>query len=126
MPARPLSRLRRLTADVHALDADELRGDVRRQEATPINEARRGARVTVTGRIRSVVYTPRETVPTFSAELFDGSAAIDLVWVGRRRVPGVEPGRSVFVHGRVGVHEDRLAIYNPRYELRDAGDLARR
>ena len=28
------------------------------------------------------------------------------------------PGRTVFARGRVGVHDDRLAIYNPWYELR--------
>jgi hypothetical protein len=52
------------------------------------------------------------------AELFDGSASIDLVWLGRRRVAGIEPGRTIMARGRVGVHDGRLAIYNPWYELR--------
>ena len=71
----------------------------------------------VVGRLRAVVYTPSETVPTLEAELFDGSDSIDLVWLGRRRIAGIEPGRRVVARGRVGVHNGRLAIYNPWYEL---------
>jgi hypothetical protein len=110
--------LRRLTADVQALDAAELMTDVEQCAAVPINRLRRGDLALVTGRLRAVQYTPKENVPTFTAELFDGSASIDLVWLGRRRIAGLEPGRAVFARGRVGVHEDRLAIYNPWYELR--------
>ena len=76
---------------------------------------------TVTGRLRAVVYTPAENVPTLQAELFDGSAAIALVWLGRRRIAGIEPGRKIKATGRVGVHDGRLAIYNPKYELQSTG-----
>ena len=113
-----LSLLRRLTADVQALDAADLMTDVEQCAAVPISSLRRGDLALVTGRLRAVQYTPRENVPTFTAELFDGSASIDLVWLGRRRIAGLEPGRTVFARGRVGVHDDRLAIYNPWYELR--------
>jgi hypothetical protein len=108
----------RLTADAGALDAVELRDDVLQCAAAPLGGLSRGDLAMVTGRVRRVVYTPKETVPTFTAELFDGSAAIDLVWLGRRRVVGVEPGRMMFARGRVGEHDGRLAIYNPIYELR--------
>jgi RecG-like helicase len=111
------SLLRRLTASAHHLDAAELRSEVERLCCQSLGDLQRGALVTVTGRIRAVVYTPRENVPTLEAELFDGSAAIELVWLGRRRIAGIEPGRRLLAHGRVGVHEDRLAIYNPWYEL---------
>lgn len=115
-----LSLLRRLTADVQTLDAEDLMTDVAQCAAVAIGGLTRGELALVTGRIRSVEYTPRETVPTFTAELFDGSAAIELVWLGRRRIAGLEPGRAVFARGRVGIHERRLAIYNPWYELRES------
>jgi hypothetical protein len=63
------------------------------------------------------VYTPTETLPTLDAELFDGTASIELVWLGRRRIAGIEPGRRIKAIGRVGVHDGRLAMYNPHYEL---------
>jgi hypothetical protein len=108
-----------MIASTHQLDADELQGDAARMSCTPVGQLQRGARARVTGRLRSVTYNPRETVPTLEAELFDGSAAIELVWLGRRRIAGVEPGRRLLVEGRVGVHDGNLAIYNPRYTLRE-------
>jgi hypothetical protein len=41
------------------------------------------------------------------------------VWLGRRRIAGVEPGRQVEVTGRIGVQDGVRIMYNPRYELRD-------
>jgi len=114
------SLLKRLTASAHHLDAAELRSEVERLSCKPLLELRRGVVVSVTGRLRAVVYNPRETVPTLEAELFDGSAAVMLVWLGRRRIAGIEPGRRLVARGRVGVHDDRLAIYNPWYELQSA------
>jgi hypothetical protein len=107
----------RLTASTHHLDAAELRLEVARLSCTPIGEVQRGSMATLTGRIRAVVYTPAENVATLEAELFDGTASIDLVWLGRRRIAGIEPGRRLKARGRVGLHDGRLAIYNPAYEL---------
>jgi RecJ-like exonuclease len=112
-----MQALHRLTASPTRLDAADLQSDVRRMQCCPVQELERGEQASITGRLRSVVYNPREHVPTLEAELFDGSGAIDLIWLGRRRIAGIEPGRRVKVTGRVGVHDGRLAIYNPRYEL---------
>jgi RecJ-like exonuclease len=109
--------LHRLTADDQAIDAQELRADSASAGCEPLSGCRKGAVVTVTGRIRSVVYTPRETVPTLEAELFDGSGSVTLVWLGRRRIPGIEPGRTVTARGRFAAFDGRRVIYNPRYEL---------
>src|ERR1700710_1512718 len=111
--------LRRLTADDKTLDAESLQNDVALCAAMSCRTLARGQLAVVTGRLRSVSYTPRETVPTITAELFDGSASIELVWLGRRRIAGLEPGRRILVEGRVGVHDGNLAIYNPRYTLRE-------
>jgi hypothetical protein len=114
--SRP-SLLHRLTASSHHLDAAELREEVERACCTPVGNLERGEVALVTGRLRAVVYTPTETLPTLEAELFDGTASIHLVWLGRRRIAGVEPGRRIKATGRVGVHKGRLAMYNPYYEL---------
>jgi hypothetical protein len=109
--------LQRLTADDQAIDAEELRADAVSAGCEPVGSCRKGAVVTVTGRLKSVVYTPRETVPTLEAELFDGSGSVALVWLGRRRIPGIEPGRTLTAHGRFASFDGRRVIYNPRYEL---------
>lgn len=110
-------RIERLTADDHAIDAEELRDHAANAGCEPVADCRKGEVVTVTGRLKSVVYTPRETVPTLEAELFDGSGSVTLVWLGRRRIPGVEPGRTITAHGRFAAFDGHQVIYNPRYEL---------
>jgi RecG-like helicase len=109
--------LRRLTASSHHLDAAELQSEVEKQSCTRIDCVQRGTNAVVVGRLRSVVYTPTENIPTLEAEIFDGTGSISLVWLGRRRIAGIEPGRRLTARGRVGDHNGRPAIYNPWYEL---------
>jgi hypothetical protein len=42
---------------------------------------------------------------------------VTLVWLGRRRIPGIEPGRTLTACGRFADVEGKRVIYNPRYEL---------
>jgi hypothetical protein len=109
--------LQRLTADDQDIDAQELRADTVSAGCEPLSTCRKGKVVTVTGRLKSVVYTPRETVPTLEAQLFDGSGSVTLVWLGRRRIPGIEPGRTLTARGRFADSEGKRVIYNPWYEL---------
>jgi RecJ-like exonuclease len=110
-----------LVADAEQLDAEDLQEDVDRCGAKPVAKCAHGQPVTVSGRLRSVVYTPKETVPTVDAELFDGSGSVHLIWLGRRRISGIEPGRMVTARGRIAEHGGRLVIFNPWYELRPVG-----
>jgi RecJ-like exonuclease len=110
-------KLDRLTTDHHTIDAEELRAESVQAGCEPVSACRKGKVVTVTGRLKSVVYTPRETVPTLEAELFDGSGSVTLVWLGRRRIPGIEPGRTLTARGRFAAFDGRQVIYNPWYEL---------
>lgn len=113
-----LGRLRRLTADTHVLEEDELRADaIRCENSTPLAEVRCGQQTTVFGRLKSVVYMPSQTVPTLRAELVDGTGLLTLVWLGRRRIPGIEPGRTLEAFGRITETKDGLVMFNPRYEL---------
>ena len=74
--------------------------------------------VTLRGSLRSVTLRPRGGVPTLEADLDDGTGTITLVWLGRRSIGGIEAGRALIVSGRIGVHDGRRIIYNPRYELK--------
>jgi len=109
--------LERLTADDQTIDAEELRAEAASAGCEPVSMCRKGKVVTVTGRLKSVVYIPRETVPTLEAELFDGSGSVTLVWLGRRRIPGIEPGRTLTARGRFAAFDGKQVIYNPWYEL---------
>jgi RecJ-like exonuclease len=112
--------VRRLTSDVGDLDADDLSAEVARSGCDRACDSSTGEAVTVKGRLRSVEICPRGSVATLEAELFDGTDGVTLVWLGRRRIPGIEPGRTVRASGRVAVRDGRKVIYNPYYELQRA------
>ena len=109
--------LRRLTSDVDALDADDLSEHAERTGAHRASECSCGQDATVFGRLRSVEFCPQDADATLEAELFDGSEGVTLVWMGRRRIPGIEPGRTLRVRGRIAVRNGRKVIYNPYYEI---------
>src|SRR5215471_8957942 len=108
---------RRLTASEAELDAEELQRVAEQSGCVPACDVTRGELVNVSGRLRTVVYTPRTNLPTLEADLFDGSDVVTLVWLGRRHIAGIEPGRAVTGRGRVAIRDDRKVIYNPYYEL---------
>jgi hypothetical protein len=109
--------LHRLTASEAEIEAQELRRESAESGGTPAGMCSRGQVVSVSGRLRTVVYTPRTNLPTLEADLYDGSDVVTLVWLGRRHIAGIEPGRQVMARGRVAMRDDRKVIYNPHYEL---------
>jgi hypothetical protein len=109
--------LRKLTSDVETLDADEMSEDALRSGAQRADECSCGQEVTVMGRLRSVDFCPQDADASLEAELFDGTEGITLIWLGRRRIPGIEPGRTMRVRGRIAVRNGRKVLYNPYYEI---------
>jgi hypothetical protein len=97
--------------------ADERRRRADRWGGGRVDRLADRCRATVCGTLRSVRMCPTETSCTLEAELCDGTGTVLLVWLGRRRVPGLEPGRSLRVHGTVTDRDGVRVIYNPRYEL---------
>lgn len=109
--------MRRLTASDQQLEAEQLRQDATRAGCALAGQVTRGQLVKLTGRLRTVAYTPGLALPTLTAELYDGSGVVMLVWLGRRRIGGIEPGAVLTVRGRVALRDEQFAIYNPHYEL---------
>jgi hypothetical protein len=109
--------MRRLTAETADLDAAELQKQGEGLGAKRLSECADRVPVTVFGTIRAVTIRPRAGTPTLEAELYDGSAVVTLVWLGRRTIAGVGPGAQVRATGRITTAEGRRLIYNPRYEL---------
>lgn len=109
---------RRLTEDIEELDAEEMAESSHSTGAVPVVQCTRGQEVTMFGRLRSVESCSKASAPTVQAEFFDGTDSLLLVWIGRRRIPGIETGKTLLVRGRVGERDGRRVIYNPYYELR--------
>ncbi|MGH3355453.1 MAG: OB-fold nucleic acid binding domain-containing protein [Nocardioidaceae bacterium] len=110
--------LRRMTSSQQDLEAAALQRDVRETGCVSIRDAPERERVNVAGTLRHVTLRPRSGTPALEAELYDGTGSVTVVWLGRRRIGGIEPGTSVTVHGRVSTQDGERVIYNPRYELR--------
>ncbi len=83
----------------------------------PISQAEWRHRVRVVGRVKSVRVQPRAGTSNLECVLADETGRLLLVFQGRRRIPGIQPGARLVVEGMVGDWARRQAILNPDYEL---------
>ncbi|CAN7308137.1 hypothetical protein LJR078_001673 [Arthrobacter sp. LjRoot78] len=101
-------------------------------------------RVLCRGFIESVTYVPATQVASFTAIVTDhdlpraqgglAPAAVEppsarrrggpgrrdrlrVVWLGRRRVPGVDPGCELRLEGMLTLRDGLPTMFNPRYEI---------
>ena len=109
---------RRLVESTEVRDAEELSGMAAGTGAHRAIDCQRGQEVTMIGTLRSVQTNAKGCSGGVRAELFDGTDTVTLVWLGQRRIPGIDSGRTLRVHGRLGMLENgSKAIYNPHYEI---------
>jgi hypothetical protein len=109
---------RRLTEAPEQLDVEELTDEAANTGASKAIDCQRGQEVTMIGTLRSVECNGKGCAGGVKAEMFDGTDTVMLVWLGQRRIPGIESGRTLKVHGRVGkLDNGTKAIYNPHYEI---------
>lgn len=113
--------LRRLTESSDARLLRESAEDHERrhpeERVISIRSCTPGENVTVSGTIAAIVVRPEGTTPALEVELRDDSGHVFVVWLGRRRIPGIDEGRAMVVHGRLNCVAEHPTIYNPRYEL---------
>jgi RecG-like helicase len=74
-------------------------------------------RVCVAGEVRSIRVDTRGGSPVLEVEVYDGTAMLTAVFLGRRSVAGLDAGRSVRLRGRLSCVNGEQIIYNPAYEL---------
>lgn len=117
-PGRLRRAINRFTADEHEVHRADLRSETEAAGASPVSACRIGEPVVVAGTLQQVVLRPLAGVPTLEAELYDGTGTVTLVWLGRRRIRGLDPGRSLVARGRLTQREGRPTVFNPSYELR--------
>lgn len=113
--------LRRLAAPERTLEAEDLQEQSGREGATPVKVCQLGNAVCIAGTVRAVRLAPLGGAPSFEVDLYDGSGTVRLVFLGRRRLLGVDTGRSLVAHGRMTRRDGKATIFNPRYELVAAG-----
>jgi len=86
----------------------------------PIGSLREPGQATVQGRLRAAeIRTGRPAgTSVLACEVTDSTGELTAVFLGRAHIVGIEPGRRIRLHGKVGVGADgRPTMTNPAYEL---------
>ena len=104
----------------------------------PVHALPDRGRVLCHGFIESVTYAPASKVASFVAIVADhervprksraAAAAqrevalrrpgrLRVIWLGRRRVPGIEAGTELNLEGMVTVRDGLPTMFNPRYQI---------
>lgn len=110
-------RLRDLSKSPVEHQADALRAESETQGGDDLTALAARHPAVVCGTIRTVTLPPRRSVPALVAELWDGNGAVNLVWIGRRSIAGIEPGVFLRARGRVATVRGAPTIFNPAYEI---------
>jgi hypothetical protein len=107
----------RLTKPVEEHDREQLTKfcDARLLAAMDTIAARH--RVRVGGEVRSVRIVPRAGAPALEVTVSDGRGSVVGVFLGRRKIAGLSPGRRVAFEGVAALDGKRYLVFNPVYEL---------
>jgi amino acid transporter len=90
---------------------------------TPIGSVQWRQKVVVEGRVK-LVQVGTTAGKSLEVQLFDETGGVRLLFYGRTRIPGLEPGALVRAEGRIGDYKGHLALANPRYELLAAATVS--
>jgi hypothetical protein len=107
----------RLTKPTDELDRERLASWCNDRGGAPLDELPCRQPVRAVGEVRSVRIVPRAGADALEATVMDGRGSVTAVFLGRRRIAGVTPGRRVVLEGVVTVHGAERLMYNPIYTL---------
>ena len=113
-----LSKLRhKLNQSVEDIDEERLQGRCKSLGSVDIADAPLRVPVRLGGEVQGLQVVPRAGSPSLEVTIADGTGRAVAVFTGRKKLPGVDPGRRVVIEG-VGRHErGRMLLINPAYTL---------
>jgi RecG-like helicase len=107
----------RLTKPVEDLDREQLMAFCDGRSLSPLDDIEARHHVRVGGEVRSVRIVPRAGAPALEVTVSDGRGSVVGVFLGRRKIAGLSPGRRVAFEGVTARDGKRLLVFNPVYEL---------
>ena len=107
--------MHRLTTPVEQLDREDLADFCDARGFTRIDQIEPRTRVATGGEVRSVRIVPRAGAPALEVTFSDGRSSATAVFLGRRKIAGLTPGRRIAVRGMVARDGKQLTFYNPEY-----------
>lgn len=114
--SKVVERIRSVAAD-DDLNVDQRRDDDPDDGTVRIRETVDRHRATVQGRVRALTLPTTTAVTALVVEVADSTGPIQLVFVGRKAIPGIECGVTLRAHGRVSIRRGHRIMYNPAYEI---------
>jgi len=110
-------KLERWTKPIEELDRRDLEAYCTALGTTPLDQVEMRKPVRVAGEVRSLRIVPRAGAAALEATVNDGRSSVTAVFMGRRKVLGMSPGRRVVLEGVITGEDGRRIIYNPVYTL---------
>ena len=107
----------RFTKPVEDIDREQLTAFCDARQLAPMHDIAPRTRVKVGGEVRSVRIVPRAGAPALEVTVSDGRGAVVGVFLGRRKIAGLSPGRKVAFEGVAARDGKRYLVFNPIYEL---------
>lgn len=86
--------------------------------APPMDGLRPQQRASVAGTISEAGTISAGLSPVYRCVLSYDGGELDLLFLGRTVIAGLTAGTRCTVQGTVAVHRGRLAVWNPRYQVR--------
>ena len=113
-----LKKLRhKLSQTVEQLDEERLQQRYCDADSVPIGEAPLRVPIRVGGEIQGLQVVPRAGSPSLEVTISDGTGRAVAVFTGRRRLGGLDPGRSLVIEGVGRTERGRVLLVNPAYTL---------
>jgi len=75
-------------------------------------------RASVAGTISEAETVSAGLSPVYRCVLSYDGGELDLLFLGRATIAGLNAGTRCSIEGTVAVHRGRLAVWNPRYQVR--------
>jgi RecG-like helicase len=107
----------RFTKPVDELDREQLTEYCDARLLAPMDQVVPRSAVRVGGEVRAVRIVPRAGAPALEVTVSDGRAQVIAVFLGRRKIAGLSPGRRIALSGVVARDGNRLLLFNPVYEI---------
>jgi len=107
----------RFTKPVEEIDREQLTAFCDARQLAAMDEIQARTTVRVGGEVRSVRIVPRAGAAAFGVTVSDGRGSVVGVFLGRRKIAGLSPGRKVAFEGVAARDGKRYLVFNPVYEL---------
>ena len=115
MPLRKF--VEKFTKPVDEQDREQLVSWCAERGGAPLDGLELRRPVRIVGEIRSVRIVPRAGAASLEATVQDGRGTVTAVFLGRRKIAAMKPGRRLIAEGVATARGPERLVYNPWYRF---------